>query len=78
MKKPTVVVSEKWKLIKPDLLRLLRGAMYAAIGAAGSYAMSYIGMLDFGQYQPFAAIPVSFIIHLLVKLVSYSEYKASE
>ena len=74
MKKANNVISEKWKLIWPDVKRALRGLAYAAIGAVAAFALSYIQVFDFGVYQPFMAMPISFLANILNKLITRAEY----
>ena len=78
MKKSNVVVSPKWKLVWPDIVRLLRGAMYTAVGSAAAYAMTYVQALDFGEYQMFLAIPISALVYLLKQLITHTEYMLIE
>ncbi len=75
------IVSKSWNLIKPDLIKIAKGALIAIGGSVVAYLGQLSGMIDYshyGVYGPIVATGVSavssILINFLNKLINTSTY----
>lgn len=59
--------SPKFSLVKDDLKRVGRGALYAAGGAVCTYLLSVVPSVDLGVYTPAVVSLFSILLNLGVK-----------
>jgi hypothetical protein len=64
------VESKKFALNKNDVIKILKGAGIAALGAGATYLFANVAQMDFGQYTPFVAAMAAIILNLLRKWIS--------
>lgn len=67
------IVSEAWKLIQPDLIKIAKGALIAIGGAMVAYLGQVSGMIDYshyGSFGPVVATSVSTISSILINILN--------
>lgn len=68
------VVSEKWHIIKLELVKMLKAGAYAFFGAACSYLLVQLNAVDAGEFQVFVGAGVSFLTYVVNKVRKRTEY----
>ncbi len=67
------IVSKAWTLIKPDLIKIAKGALIAIGGAVVAYLGQLSGMIDYshyGMYGPIVATSVSAVSSILINVIN--------
>jgi len=75
------IISKSWTLIKPDLIKIGKGALIAIGGAMVAYLGQVSGMIDYSHYGIFGSIVAvcvstssSILINVLNKWINTSTY----
>ena len=69
-----VTTSARFNLIKPDLLKIVKGAGVAAAGAVATVLLQMIPGIDFGPYTVVVVALNSIICNAVLKFVSVNKY----
>lgn len=61
--------SKRFRFNRADILKILKGAGLAGLGAGATYALVELRDMDFGEWTPFVVMGISVLGNMLRKFV---------
>ena len=68
------MISQKYHLVKQDLVKIIKGALIAGTGALCTFILQNVGQIDFGQWTPVVVASISILMNTILKFVEKTRY----